>query len=265
MERTERDRANDPQNAQLEDDTNTGYWADISGNEYGSTSLNDEESCCSQSLHLAHCIDYARFFRDIPARRRRRLNKQRRCRYSLYHKSRWLHQYFLSQRADILRTENVIPDDSSKSITEKEQERFDSHKMVERHIVTSGNHVGVGDAISFSMSPRILVESDMPHRVVHANAAYSRRYGYSLSNPPQKFEAPHVETHRDLEVAVSSLFNPADSLIMYPVWGSEMGNCVTHYLVEADCSAPIAAPARIEDFDNETRPWKHNEATQAIA
>jgi len=80
----------------------------------------------------------------------------------------------------------------------------------------------------------------MPHRVVHANAAYARRYGNSPANAPHLFTATHVESHRDLEVAVSSLFDSKDILIMYPVWGSELasGRLVTHYLVEANAQMP---------------------------
>jgi hypothetical protein len=123
-----------------------------------------------------------------------------------------------------------------------------------------------------------MIESDIPHRVVHSNAAYLRTYGNSRNTV---FTAPHVENKHDLEVAVGSLFDSSirtrgeDSLIMYPVWGCDREADgapahVTHYLIEAnntnlcESSAPSETPTTLLHKANTDNRWRKRPA-RAIA
>jgi hypothetical protein len=121
----------------------------------------------------------------------------------------------------------------------------------------------------------VMIESDIPHRVVHTNAAYLRKYGISTSI----FSAPHVANKHDLEVAVGSLFDSSsttDSLIMYPVWGCDKEADgapahVTHYLIEANNtnahseeSSPSETPTTLLHESNTKNRWNKRPA-RAIA
>jgi hypothetical protein len=75
------------------------------------------------------------------------------------------------------------------------------------------------DSLGFTSHPRILMEAEAPHRVVHANAAYDRL---------RKIDLPNLGT-------------TCDFLTIYPVVGSEhhAGDIphVTHYLVEGSAGS----------------------------
>jgi hypothetical protein len=121
---------------------------------------------------------------------------------------------------------------------------------------------------------RVVIEADIPHRVVHTNAAYERQYGTVEQAATSNFEVPFVKNHRDLELAVGSLFVSVASLIMYPVCGSEREGdgvaTVSHFLIEAIASTPLAVVADPLDknhsvFKTETRqPWREA-AAHAVA
>ena len=85
---------------------------------------------------------------------------------------------------------------------------------------------------------------------MHSNAAYARRYGSSQTITSNRFAAPHVENHQELEVAVASLFESFDALVMYPVceYITEAGRdvdvpMVTHFLIEASNYMPLVEDA----------------------
>lgn len=118
-----------------------------------------------------------------------------------------------------------------------------------------------------------MIEADVPHRVVHTNAAYERHYGTVLQEATSHFEVPFVKNHRDLELAVGSLFVSVASLIMYPVCGSDREEdgvaIVTHFLIEAKSVTPLVVADPIDNNHSFCKtktqhPWREA-AAHAIA
>lgn len=115
---------------------------------------------------------------------------------------------------------------------------------------------------------RVLIESHNPHRIVHTNAAYARRYG--SPNQPNLFTAPNVQNLKDLESAVSYLFSETDSLIMYPVWGSDgeqngKMQVISHFLVEAETfNHQQLAIVNNPVYNNQSKCWQ-KKPTYAVA
>ena len=102
---------------------------------------------------------------------------------------------------------------------------------------------------SIMLLVRVLIEADLPYRVVYVNAAYGRRYGPTQALTSARFEAPNVENHQELIIAVASLFDACDSLAMYAVCGSDVDvegddevPTVTHFLFEANDSKSLVHP-----------------------
>jgi hypothetical protein len=91
------------------------------------------------------------------------------------------------------------------------------------------------------------MEADSPHRIVHTNAAYARRYGVSHS----RFQAPHTRNFQDLKVAMEALFKPGDIVVIYPVCGSDKPYDVprlSHICLEMDpCYEVSSLENRIPD------------------
>lgn len=259
----------------------------------------------AEKQHIPRFVD-DHFFGDIPRRRtKRRLphfvdvssssgeNVPAKRSTSLYYSSRMLNQYFLDQAPMVIR-QPVTPPILDQEPVEKVPVTV-ATVIQAVPLLTSSRHILVENAISFSPIPRyetnpcnlfnvqcqcqsvishtvflhrVVIEADIPHRVVHTNAAYARRYGSSRSST-STFEAPYVENHQDLEVAVGSLFDSStDALTMYPVWESEKevdgeGAHVTHFLIEASNWAPLE-PMDDTLYNIEKNPWREAPA-HAIA
>lgn len=185
---------------------------------------------------------------------------------SVQHASHWVQRYFVNQNLDY-----------RLSIPQKEEiqhpfKHKDFRKLIfearkeQTSLICSYRHILVEDAVSFSPKPRVLIESHSSHRIVHTNAAYARRYG--SPNQPTFFTAPNVQNLQDLEAAVKFLFSETDSLIMYPVWGSDREQngkmqVITHFLVEADKldnHQPLDAVVNSSVYKDQPECWQKNSA-----
>eukprot|EP00980_Cylindrotheca_fusiformis_P031402 scaffold26312_cov137-Cylindrotheca_fusiformis.AAC.2 len=89
------------------------------------------------------------------------------------------------------------------------------------------------EGIALTQTPRLLVEAESPHRVVHANTAFTRSaIGTSVNVQRwiERHSSPTIAQNRSLETALRDIVpDPEVHLTVYPVRGSEK---VSHYLVE---------------------------------
>jgi hypothetical protein len=84
------------------------------------------------------------------------------------------------------------------------------------------------------------MEADRPHRIVHTNAAYARRYGVSQNS----FQAPDTRNFQDLKIAIEPLFHSGDIVVIHPVCGSDKPNDIprlTHMCLEIDPCYPVSS------------------------
>jgi len=103
--------------------------------------------------------------------------------------------------------------------------------------IMSSHHLMLEDAVFFSPLPRVVIEAGVPHRVVHANAAYAFKYG----NHTSLFEAPAAMSNRQIQVAARQLFQPSDSIIIHPISKTKDegdSRFITHFMIQAT-SEPV--------------------------
>lgn len=101
---------------------------------------------------------------------------------------------------------------------------------------------------------RLLIEAESPHRVVHANAAFTQSVVGTLSNTQRWFErqtSSNIPKTRSLKKALRDIIPNRDvHLVLYPVTGSEK---VSHYLIETQ-----------DESRKKRRRTKYDEAHRAI-
>ncbi|KAI2496706.1 hypothetical protein MHU86_17802 [Fragilaria crotonensis] len=226
-----------------------GYWADDEYDaeqwDYDNTQSREDDTCDERERRGQQL-----FFADLPSRTKRPINnnvvRRQRCtsQVSQYTQARWLSHYFWNQNTSAQRTLGIFPPAISDSESMNEQ-TLSTETRAEGgapKLVASCHHIPLEESISFSTRPRVVVEADTPHRVVHTNGAYELYFGYSSRLAASSFQAQNVRSLEDFETSVvRALFDPSKAgsqsiLIMYPVLGAERNGSVpivTHYLIEA--------------------------------
>lgn len=118
----------------------------------------------------------------------------------------------------------------------------------------SKRHRRLEEGLALTQIPRLLIEAESPHRVVHANAAFTQTIIGTSSNIQRWFvkqSSSNVPETRSLTKALHDIVPNRDvQLVIYPVDGREK---VSHYLVETK-----------DDSRKKRRRSRHDEPHRAI-
>lgn len=204
-----------------------GYTADVEESVFEDDQ--EEELMCSDEEDESQKIVYPSTFPPPCRKRQRDLEEEDRHNTSLMVLSKFLVQYW-----DALK-ESRPPKKKQKKVLTTPIPLYQNVVLPQ----VSCRHVSLEEALAFTPLPRIVLQAQPPHSVVHANAAYARFRG---SNTTTMFTLRHHHASTSLLNAIQSCFGGIAReemvLIMYPVCGEEEFRMVTHYLVEASTSMP---------------------------